>query len=123
MKKYLEIAVGAMAVVGAVASTPALAVDVCSGSASGASYNMTTSSTSFVSIPFTGKCSANVFLSYSDSQTVMAAGAASKKGKNVFAGHTNGGGVRPTGTICPATGCTATETGAAAGTALTNSSS
>ena len=121
MKKYLEIATGVMAVVGAVASTPALAVDVCGGSATGSSYNVTTSATSFVSIAFTVRCSANVFLSYTDSQTVMAVGAASRKGKNIFAGHTNGGGVRPTGTLCPTAGCDASQPASAATTALTSS--
>ena len=126
MKKYLEIAMGAMAVVGAVAATPAMAGsgNACTGVAA-TSYNMTTASNSFVQIPFTGKCSANVFMSWEDSQTVMAVGAASKKGKNIFIGHTNGGGVRPRGgtDVCPATGCTQSEASSAATVALQQSSS
>ena len=128
MKKYLEIAMGAMAVVGAVAATPAMAGtgNACTGVAA-SSYNMTTASNSFVQIPFTGKCSANVFMSWEDSQTVMAVGAASKKGKNIFIGHTNGGGVRPKGTatadVCAASGCTQQNAIDGANAAFTQSSS
>jgi hypothetical protein len=57
---------------------------------------------------FTPKCSANVFLSGSDSSTFYRVGAGSSKGKNRFAGSTMGGGIAAAGS-CAVTGCSASD--------------
>jgi hypothetical protein len=55
--------------------------------------------TGFVLNSFTPKCSANVFAAVEQSEIALAVAAGSKKGKNMFSGSTNGGGVKPTGTL------------------------
>ena len=60
----------------------------------------------FVKMAFTPKCSANVYMAYEQDAVNFAAAAGSSRGKNVYGGHTGGGGVAATGTIC-ANGCTA----------------
>ena len=124
MKKYLEIAVGVMAVVGAVGTVQAQNVTACSGTAAG-TYSVTAAggTQNFVQVTFTGRCSANVNMSYAQNATVMAVGAASRKGGNVFGGHSNGGGVSPTGAKCPAAGCTITEANTATTAKLAEGSS
>jgi hypothetical protein len=52
----------------------------------------------FVINNFTPKCSANVYAAIEQSEISLAASAGSKKGKNMFSGSTNGGGVKPNGT-------------------------
>jgi hypothetical protein len=121
-KKYLELAVGTMAVVGALASAPAAATAVCAGAAAPSAATIA-SGTAFIQVSFTARCSANVFLDYDENATTIAVGSASKKGKNVFGGHSNGGGITTTGTLCPATGCTATESSGASAAKLAESSS
>jgi len=81
-------------------------------------------STGFVINTFTPKCSANVFAAVEQSEISLATAAGSKKGKNMFTGSTNGGGVKPTGTLFPngvATGdtTTAVTTALAAGAGST----
>lgn len=121
MKKYLEMATGVMAVVGAIAATPALATTACTG-AGATGVTITGATNTFIQVTFTARCSQNVFLSYSQNTTVLAVGAGSAKGKNYFAGHSNGGGITVNG-ACPGTGCTGTDADAKAGTALTAGSS
>jgi hypothetical protein len=58
-------------------------------------------STGFVINSFTPKCSANVWAAVEQSEISLAAAAGSKKGKNMFSGSTNGGGVKPNGTSYP----------------------
>ncbi|MCK9387293.1 MAG: hypothetical protein M0Q22_02720 [Sulfuritalea sp.] len=78
----------------------------------------------FVKSAFTPKCSANTYVDFQQSASAAAAGAASKKGNQVFAGHTNGGSVAvDTSITCASSGCTAGNATSAAATALTNSSS
>lgn len=55
----------------------------------------------FVINNFTPKCSANVYAAIEQSEISLAAAAGSKKGKNLFSGSTNGGGVKPNGTSYP----------------------
>lgn len=55
------------------------------------------SASGFVINAFTPKCSANVFAAIEQSEISLATAAGSKKGKNLFTGSTNGGGVKPTG--------------------------
>lgn len=102
MKKYLELATGVMAVVGTLAATPANAVTVCTG-AGAASSQVAGVTTSFIQVTFSARCSANVFLQYDQNTTVLAVGSASRKGKNYFAGHSNGGGIVTNG-VCAGTG-------------------
>ena len=56
-------------------------------------------STGFVLNQFTPKCSANVYAAVEQSEIALATAAGSKKGKNLFTGSSNGGGVKPTGTL------------------------
>jgi hypothetical protein len=49
----------------------------------------------FVINTFTPKCSANVHAAVQQNETVFAVAAGSKKGRNMFSGSTNGGGVKP----------------------------
>lgn len=125
MKKYLEIAVGVMAAVGAVASAQAQqATNACSGAAAGTRYTVASSTDQFVAVTFTGTCSANVFLSYQQNATLMAVSAASRKGANTFSGSTNGGAVRPdSAQKCAASGCTADNVTGALTTAYTKANS
>ncbi|MBX9848234.1 MAG: hypothetical protein K2X64_02985 [Rhodocyclaceae bacterium] len=123
MKKYLEIAVGVMAVVGAVANVQAQTT-ACSANATGGTYTVTGGATTdFVAVTFTGRCSANVFMTYQQNATAMAVGSASRKGGNIFSGSTAGGGVQPTGTKCVAAGCTADNATAASSAAFARASS
>lgn len=126
MKKYLEIAVGVMAAVGAVASAQAQqnAVNACTGSAAGTPYTVAGTTDQFVAVTFTGNCSANVFLSYQQNATVMAVAAASRKGANTFSGSTNGGAIRPdTGQKCASSGCAQDKVTGALSTAYTKATS
>ena len=65
----------------------------------------------FIQNAFTPQCSANVHLQWAQSATAVGVGSASTKGRNYFGGSSNGGGVQPTGTKCPDTGCVATGLG------------
>lgn len=123
MKKYLEIAVGVMAVVGAVASAQAQ-VNACTANPTGGSYTVTGGATTdFVAVTFTGRCSANVFMTYQQNATVMAVGSASRKGGRIFSGSTAGGGVQPIATTCVAAGCTAQNATDASTAAYTTANS
>lgn len=123
MKKYLELATGVMAVVGTLAVTPVYADTACTG-ATAASSQIQGAATAFIQVTFTARCSANVFLQYSQNTTVLAVAAASRKGKNYFSGHSNGGGITTNG-VCAGTGgaCEESVVGTKAGDALTAGSS
>lgn len=88
---------------------------VCTGGDAGDAS--VTGGTNFIKNTFTQKCSANVYLSYEENATVAAVGAASKKGKNSFAGSTAGGAVAKSAE-CPSSGCVADTATTAAGTAF-----
>jgi hypothetical protein len=68
----------------------------------------------FVINTFTPKCSANVYAAVEQNEIAFAVGSGSKKGKNLFAGSSNGGGVKSVGQVtagateADATGQTAT---------------
>ena len=109
MKKQLMI--GLLA---SFASAGAMAAPACAGSAgNGTAVPGDTNGTLFVRVGFTPKCSANVLLDYTDSQTSLAVAGGSTKGKNIFIGNTAGGAGKKSSTVteCPATGCSATEVG------------
>ena len=115
MKKIALAALLATMSVGAMAA----ASNVCTGGTSATSAQVT-AGTNFIKNGFTAKCSANVYLSYDEDATKVAVGAASKKGKSVFAGSSEGGSV--TGTTCAAATCAQSDASSAATTALAASS-
>lgn len=100
-------------------ASPAFAVEVCAGAATAAEVDVAKEAGGgkFIATGFKQKCSANVFLDYVTSDTAVAVGAASLKGKNVFAGTSEGGSVAPVGT-CAAAACAKGDSGGAATTAL-----
>jgi hypothetical protein len=111
-----------LSVLAAVAVSPlANATAVCDGAAAGATKAVTTSADSFVIVPFTAQCSANVYSNYSEDATRLGVVAGSKKGKNFFGGSTNGGGIKPQG-ACAATGCSTSEVTDTASAALRDAS-
>ena len=79
------------------------------------------SASGFVINAFTPKCSANVFAAIEQSEISLATAAGSKKGKNMFTGSTNGGGVKPTGTTYQ-NGVADTDVAGATAAALASSS-
>ncbi|MCB1942777.1 MAG: hypothetical protein KDI53_12185 [Candidatus Accumulibacter sp.] len=78
---------------------------VCDGGTGG--DKSVTKGSNFIINDFTMKCSANVYLKYDENATAVGVAAVSKKGKNIFAGGSAGGQVKPTGTTC--TNCTDTS--------------
>jgi hypothetical protein len=101
-------------------SSSVFATAVCAGNTSAVAGTIQnpTAGTTFNVVAFTPRCSANVFLDVEQSPINVGVGSASSKGKNVFGGNSGGGSVAPTGTLCPAAGCSATQTGTAATNAL-----
>ena len=73
-------------------------------------------SAGFVINSFTPKCSANVHAAVEQSEIAMASAAGSKKGKNLFAASTNGGGVQSAGQVTA--GASASDVTTAVTTAL-----
>jgi hypothetical protein len=97
----------------------AAGTDICGGQptahdATAAVVASTDAAPAFVVNAFTPKCSANVYLAYEQDATAFAVGAASAKGKNVFSGSTNGGGVTSTAACAAATCAASDATGATA---------
>ncbi|MCM8621629.1 MAG: hypothetical protein NFW16_07785 [Candidatus Accumulibacter sp.] len=104
-----KIVLGCAFVTIGVAALPALAAGsqtFCNGGAAGNGLVAATASqTDFVKVPFTPKCSANVFLVGNDrSATLYTVGSASIKGKSSFGGSSAGGGVVRIGD-CAASPC------------------
>jgi hypothetical protein len=85
-----------------VCSAPATAGDgtpiVNNGTSSTGFSPANSGTTPFVINNFTPKCSANVYAAFEQTEIAAGVAAGSKKGKNLFSGSTNGGGVKPTGT-------------------------
>jgi len=102
-------------------STGAMATALCDGT-SGGPKTVDAASGSFNVTAIKSTCSQNVFLDYSGNSTSMGVGTGSKKGKTAYKGNTAGGAVTRHAD-CPTTGCTATESGAAATQALTDAAS
>ncbi len=103
MKKALILSVLAAAAVSPMANATA----VCDGAAPGVSKSVSANSL-FVLVGFQTQCSSNVYSNYTESPTAFGVVAGSKKGKNLFGGSTNGGGVRQVSS-CAATGCSTAE--------------
>lgn len=110
-----NVIMGSVLAVVAVSSMPANASSFCAGGPA-ANSTVSASTSSFVKVSFTPKCSANVFLDGVDvSSTVYTVGAASSKGKNRFNGSSVGGAVGNAG-LCTGTGgaCVAGDASTAA---------
>ncbi|EXI92185.1 MAG: hypothetical protein AW12_00764 [Candidatus Accumulibacter sp. BA-94] len=121
MKKTMILAF----VLASVVSSGAHATAVCAGDPAGVAVDVTAAG-KYVKKTFSAKCSANVLSNYSENNTAFGVVAGSKKGKSLFAGGTEGGGVkRVAGTAgdCPATGCTTAEVSDSASTAAMGQSS
>ncbi|WP_291995369.1 hypothetical protein [Candidatus Accumulibacter sp. ACC003] len=105
-----NVIMGSVLAVAAISSLSANAAEVTICAGGGAKDGAAvTAGTDFVKVAFTPKCSANVILSGDDvSATVYKVGAASVKGKTVFAGSSLGGAVGNVGT-CGASPCTPGE--------------
>jgi hypothetical protein len=97
----------------------AAVTEVCGGN--GGSVAVTASSGNFIVNSFSMKCSANTYVAYDQSSTAIGVGAASIKGKNIFAGNSGGGGVASKG-ACTGT-CSSTNATDAATAALGSASS
>lgn len=82
---------------------------VCAAASTAGSGSAVTSSTNFVKVDFTPKCSANVHMGFSQTGTSFGVVSGSSKGKFAFGGGTGGGGVKSTAS-CATSGCTATNT-------------
>lgn len=85
-----------------VASSYSNATAVCTGSDTAGAKSV--SAGAFIKEAFNMNCSKNVFLDYSETATVVAVCAASKKGKNSFGGSSDGGSVSAAG-ACAGDGC------------------
>ena len=107
-KMILNLALAATAVA-SVAANAATQGTACSGAKTAGPGTAVTADTTatneFVLVTFTPQCSANTFVEWAQTATAMGVASASAKGRNYFSGSTNGGGVQPTGTKCPDTGC------------------
>jgi hypothetical protein len=115
MKKVILGSVMAVAALASVSSAQAVTQTFCAGTPGNSSVTASNGATSFVKVPFSPKCSANVHLAGDDNTTYYRTGAISTTGKTVFAGSTNGGGVSASGTCsaCAASDATAAVTNGA----------
>lgn len=66
---------------------------VCDGGGAGDKAVSAAGTPLFIQVGFTQKCSANVFLNYDESATVVTVAAANKKGKFPYTGTSAGGAV------------------------------
>jgi hypothetical protein len=96
MKKVLLVA---MALAFPLAAQAAVTT-ACNGV--GGDVSIAGATTTFIVNTFTMKCSANVYIKYDQSATAVGVAAVSGKGKNIFAGGSAGGQVKPSGNTCTA---------------------
>ncbi|HQO28858.1 MAG TPA: hypothetical protein PKY22_04960 [Accumulibacter sp.] len=117
MKKIVLCAVLATAAVTPLTVSAAGTQTFCNGGAAAASTVSATASTSdFVKVSFTPKCSANVYLVGNDaSSTLYKVGSASGKGKSKFAGSSDGGAVSGSNCSDDGAACELSNATAAAG--------
>ncbi len=101
------------------ASVAAFAADgnVCTNQTAAADLRKTVAETAsdFAVTNFNFQCSANIWLSYSDSATAIGVGSGSAKGKTAYKGNSAGGAITKD-TDCASSGCTQPD----ATTAATN---
>jgi hypothetical protein len=80
----------------AVCAAPTTATD---GTQITSSLGYAGTASGFVINSFTPKCSANVHAAVEQTEIALAVASGSKKGKNLFSGSTNGGGVQSAGQV------------------------
>ena len=121
--KKISVALTAMLAASSVYAAPAAVCTADTAAGNGTQITSTVGftaaaggSTGFVINNFTPKCSANVHAAIEQSEIALASAAGSKKGKNLFAGSTQGGGVASVGQVT--NGASATDATGAATTAL-----
>jgi hypothetical protein len=114
MKKIILASVLATVAVASIgtanAATANVVCNAASPAANGTFATDTSVTTEFVKVAFTPKCSANVHMHSTQNPNSIGVASGSTKGKNLFGGGSNSGGVVNKGT-CPTGGCTATEAG------------
>lgn len=121
MMKKVMLAValcGATGIAGATALS-ATGAALCAGTGGTATVDPTAGK--FIKNQFTITCSNNVYLSGAEDTLKAGVAAGSAKGKNIFGGYTEGGGVKAMGTDCGSDGCTASEVTGMADNALAGS--
>ena len=92
--------------------------NVCTGTVAGTATAVgTVAASEFITTAFTPKCSANTFVSYSQSATIIGVGGASVKGKTIFGGSSEGGGVVNKGN-CSGTACAQSDASGQASASL-----
>lgn len=112
INKYSFVIISTLVSGGAFAATT-----VCDGTqttSQPASAAITSTQVAFIVTPsgFTPNCSANALVIVDGDSSKLYGASGSAKGKTVFVGSTNGGGVQPSGSGCPSSGCTSTEVNA-----------
>lgn len=98
----------------------AAATAVCTGD-TGGDKAVTTTAGMFIVNGFNMKCSTNVFLQYEENATAVGVAAASKKGKNIFAGGSAGGQVKKVAECASTTACDAADASGKTAAALAGS--
>ncbi len=120
MKKIVAISLSMFALAGATEAFAAT-TQVCTGNASVTAASTVAAGTpvKFIQQGFNFRCSNNVFLSYDETPVALVAAASSRKGKNAYAGNTNGGNVTQYST-CTGTGqiCDGSEVSTAVSTVV-----
>lgn len=109
MKKVILASVALAAVASSNMANATASGTVCSAGPAGAYATVSSATDLFVKVPFSPKCSSNVFLQYNDQNSYFAVGSASTKGKNTFNGSTAGGSVKAHAVCSGATGCSSSE--------------
>lgn len=102
-------------------SFSAMATSACAASTTGSGTAVADSTTAFIKVGFTPKCSANTYVDFVDTNSRVGVGAVSTKGKNIFSGHSEGGAVKASATPCSGSTCAGTEAATAATAASTAS--
>ncbi len=104
MKKMIVLAAFALAPFTTMATEQA----VCSGTAGTSTVTVNAvAGTDFVKVGFKPQCSADTLVSVDQNNVALWGASASSKGKNYFAGSTNGGSVKPAGACAASSGCAA----------------
>lgn len=118
--KKISFVVTAMLAASSVYAAPASVCAAPTNAGDGTQISSTTgyggTASGFVVNSFTPKCSANVYAAVEQTEIALASAAGSKKGKNVFAGSSNGGGVKSVAQV--ANGASASDATAQATAAL-----
>lgn len=119
MKKIILVSVALAGILGSLNASAA--TQICTGGGAGNAVNIPAAggAGNFMVTAIATKCSANVFVQGDDGTngSFYSVGSASKKGKSMFAGTTNGGSIAVSGTCAVPGGCTSNEAESARSTA------